>query len=120
MYAPPHATLDDLSDVRALLDTHAALRRLPTPPSSGGAAASAGVLALLPGSPALSGGARSPPTARELCFANALHATQARAAQRSAQTECAEGLTAALRATPCHTHASRARILAADATSRHP
>jgi hypothetical protein len=83
--------LSDLSDVRALLDAHASLRRLS--PGSGSAAAAAVAAALssataaspllmLPrvGSPQRRPG--SPPTARELCFANALTATQARARAR--------------------------------------
>jgi hypothetical protein len=98
MLAPSPGTLrdlSDLSDVRALLDAHASLRRLS--PGSGSAAAAAVAAALASAasapSPALAAAAAalparaaspqrragSPPTARELCFANALTATQARA-----------------------------------------
>lgn len=67
-------TLDDLSDVRALLDQHAALRLTPTAAGTPRAALSAALH-----SPALgAAGAFSPPTARELSFAAALQATQAR------------------------------------------
>jgi len=82
-----HGTLDDLSDVRAMLDQHAALRLSPllASPAAHAAAATHSALAAAlrtssPGaaSAAAAGARGSPPTARELSFAAALQATEAR------------------------------------------
>ena len=79
--------LEDLSDIRAMLDQHAALRLTPllASPAAHAAAATHSALAAAlrsssPGasSTAAAGARGSPPTARELSFAAALHATKAR------------------------------------------